>query len=213
MFRTLFTSLLALLGLPFSGMAQEKMVVHLKDGRVIEYDMSAVDYVELQTAKPESTRPKAEGIAGTVGEGIDLGLSVLWADQNLGALLPQEAGAPMAWEEATLAATQAWGDGWSIPTEEEWQELYEKCVWQWTVNSGIPGRLVIGPNGNSIFLPAAGVTLNEEQLLSGSCGIYWTAGQDANFNSSAIGLYFDSANIYNMEYPMGNGSSVRLVRR
>lgn len=211
--RTLFTCILALLGLPLSGMAQEKMVVHMKDGSIIEYDMSAVDFVELQTAAPESGRPQAEGVGGTVGEGIDLGLSVKWADQNIGASLPQEAGKPLAWSEAASTASSVWGDGWRVPTEWEWQELYDKCVWQWTVNSGVPGRLITGPNGNSIFMPAAGVTVEGENVLHGICGIYWTAGIDDSQSNSAMGFYFDSASIYRMGYPSANGSYVRPVRQ
>ena len=54
------------------------------------------------------------------------------------------------------AATVNLGSDWRIPTKSEIQELIEKCSWEWTLISNIRGYKVTGPNGNSIFLPAAG---------------------------------------------------------
>lgn len=45
---------------------------------------------------------------------------------------------------------------WRIPTDTEWIELHERCEWHWTSLEGVNGYVVTGPNGNSIFLPAAG---------------------------------------------------------
>ena len=45
---------------------------------------------------------------------------------------------------------------WRMPTLEQMQELVEECNWQWTQRNGVNGQLVTGPNGKSIFLPAAG---------------------------------------------------------
>ena len=45
-----------------------------------------------------------------------------------------------------------WGGNWRMPTEEELQELYRECTWQWTVLYNEGGYRVTGPNGNSIFL-------------------------------------------------------------
>lgn len=41
---------------------------------------------------------------------------------------------------------------YAMPTNEQWTELVEECQWTWTGN----GCNVVGPNGNSIFLPADG---------------------------------------------------------
>lgn len=53
------------------------------------------------------------------------------------------------------AATSILGKGWATPTEEEWKELIEKCVWQYESNSelNIYGYKITGPSGNQIFLP------------------------------------------------------------
>ena len=47
-----------------------------------------------------------------------------------------------------------------MPTDAERTELRKKCTWTWVTNyngSGLNGRLVKATNGNSIFLPAAGL--------------------------------------------------------
>lgn len=52
------------------------------------------------------------------------------------------------------AARKNWGGSWRMPTRVEMQELVDKCTWEWTSFNNSPGYKVIGPNGNSIFLPA-----------------------------------------------------------
>ncbi len=52
------------------------------------------------------------------------------------------------------AATIIWGSSWRMPTVAELRELRFRCKWVWTTQYGIGGYKVIGPNGNSIFLPA-----------------------------------------------------------
>ncbi len=54
------------------------------------------------------------------------------------------------------AATANWGGSWRMPTKEELEELYNECTWTWTTQNGVNGRKLTGPNGNHIFLPAAG---------------------------------------------------------
>lgn len=51
------------------------------------------------------------------------------------------------------------GAEWRMPTEDEQQELIDKCDWSWSTQNGTKGYKVTGPNGNSIFLPAAGYRL------------------------------------------------------
>ena len=54
------------------------------------------------------------------------------------------------------AATCLLGMPWRMPTLEEITELKEKCEWKESSLNGVQGCRVIGPNGNSIFLPIAG---------------------------------------------------------
>ena len=73
------------------------------------------------------------------------------------------------------AATANWGGAWRMPTKAEQDELRTKCTWNWTTQNGVNGYKVTGPNGNSIFLPAAGC-MDEGTLVSaGSGGLYWSS--------------------------------------
>lgn len=45
---------------------------------------------------------------------------------------------------------------WRTPTYNDFKELMESCEWKWIKINGIKGYKIIGKNGNSIFLPAAG---------------------------------------------------------
>ena len=54
------------------------------------------------------------------------------------------------------AASVNWGGAWCMPTRAEQDELRNKCSWTWTSQNGVNGYKVKGPNGNTIFLPAAG---------------------------------------------------------
>ena len=72
------------------------------------------------------------------------------------------------------AARANWGSSWCMPTDAEWVELRENCTLTWTTQNGVNGRLVTGPNGNSIFLPAAGYRMSNLSD-AGSCGYYWSS--------------------------------------
>ena len=62
-----------------------------------------------------------------------------------------------------------------IPTRKEWEELKKNCTWVWTSQSGTNGYLVTSSiNGNSIFLPAAGMIEYSNSELN-SVGYYWAS--------------------------------------
>ena len=69
------------------------------------------------------------------------------------------------------AATANWGNGWRMPTIEEWQELYQNTTHTWTTQNGVNGRLFTASNGSSLFLPAAGYR-NNSSLGDASRGLY-----------------------------------------
>ena len=72
------------------------------------------------------------------------------------------------------AAHVNWGDGWRLPTMDEFKELIDKCKWKWSRVGEIKGYRVTGPNGNSIFLPTTGLiwggTMNNRSIS----GYYWS---------------------------------------
>lgn len=70
-------------------------------------------------------------------------------------------------------ARAKWGGAWRLPTHAEIEEL-EACARQWTEVNGVGGFRLTGPNGNRIFLPAAGSRLDREVFDAGTAGYYWT---------------------------------------
>lgn len=79
------------------------------------------------------------------------------------------------------AAYVSYGGGWRIPTDSEFNELREKCIWNWTSKNGTNGYLVTSKsNGNSIFLPSPDQN-NEMNLY----GFYWLRSFNTFFPSQA----------------------------
>lgn len=155
-------------------------------------------------------------------EAVDLGLSVLWANCNLGAKSPEEYGGYFGWGDPTGqlwsgegiymqagafvwntdnfggknppteiggtpldVVTTHWGNSWKTPNVYEAYELSTKCEWKLRSQDGRNWYEVIGPNGNSIIIPLAGLygiipgkgssLLMEGPLNTNSSGWYWTS--------------------------------------
>ena len=153
---------------------------------------------------------------------VDLGLpsGLKWATCNVGASSPEEYGGYYAWGEIEEkdsytednsftygkyygdisgnpeydVACAKWGGAWRMPTKDEILELLKNCTWTWTTRNDVNGYEVTGPNGNSIFLPAAGYRLGTEVYYRGSSGYYWSGSVDYNYDGYAYYLYFDSDN-------------------
>ena len=104
-----------------------------------------------------------------------------------------------------------WGGSWRMPTKAEQDELRNKCSWQWTTLNGVNGYRVTGPNGNSIFLPAAGYRLDTSLYLGGSFGNYWSSTPLESLSYSACCLYFLGTNFDWNSYNRYYGLSVRPV--
>ena len=105
------------------------------------------------------------------------------------------------WDEAMAAF------GNKLPTKEQFMELRNSCDWTWT---GM-GYKVVGSNGNSIVLPAAGGRDCYGDVLSeGSYGHYWSSTPDGS--EVAWRLYFYSGGVYVINGIRCFGHSVRLVQ-
>lgn len=90
------------------------------------------------------------------------------------------------------------GGKWRMPTLAEWGELCEKCTWIWTSNyngTGVKGTIVTSTNGNSIFLPAAGLRSGSSLSNAGSYGIYWSSALYTFDPDGAWHVCFDSEGI------------------
>ena len=90
------------------------------------------------------------------------------------------------------AASVNLGGNWRMPTYDEFTELKTNCTWEWTQVNGINGRKVTGPNGNSIFLPAAGDWFMLDFKYAGSVGTYWSSSLDAGIPYNAVDFGFNS---------------------
>jgi hypothetical protein len=83
------------------------------------------------------------------------------------------------------AANYNWGGAWRMPTMLEWSELIDNCSWTWADY----GHVVTGPNGNSIFLPAAGYRNDSSLYLVGSDGYYWLSSSYGDDEACYIGSF------------------------
>ena len=174
---------------------------------------------------------------------IDLGLSVKWANMNVGAHQESDYGAYYAFGETESkkkynfdsykynidglhcrdlgedisktkydVAYMKWGGSWRMPSQEEWNELFNKCKWKWTTYNGHKGYLITGPNANKLFLPASGGY--ESTLLDGidKEGFYW---QSDNSNMDwgwTCGVFFNSSKKYtSYKLEVQKGYTVRPV--
>ena len=88
------------------------------------------------------------------------------------------------------AARENWGSTWRMPTDAENKELCNKCTWTWTSQGGHNGYKVTGPNGNSIFLPAAGWRQGTDSCVVGGSGDYWSSTLSSSKSSFARHLGF-----------------------
>ncbi len=103
------------------------------------------------------------------------------------------------------------GGSWRMPTIEEWRELKLKCTWTWTTQNGVNGRLVTGPNGNSIFLPAAGWFINGSLIGQGTGGFYWSATLYHDDPDLAYRFHFDEYGWLESTIDRAYGRPVRPV--
>lgn len=95
---------------------------------------------------------------------IDLGLSsgTLWAAHNY------DGGRKYTYERADSEG--------NLPSYRQWEELREECTWTW--NSAENGYIILGDNGNAIFLEATnGIATHD-----------WTP----QFNREGVGYYWSS---------------------
>lgn len=117
------------------------------------------------------------------------------------------------------AARANWGGSWRLPTLKELKELEDKCIWKWTTQNGVKGCQVIGPKGNSIFLPAAGSRYESSLSGAGNYGRYWSSTsffhwdwKEAKENyADAHCLNFEVGGVYLFSSYRHGGRSVRPV--
>lgn len=163
---------------------------------------------------------------------VDLGLSTKWAKCNIGAASETELGGLFGFGDLTGYNTsidpadyatgniyksgsdvvnKSTGGKATIPTIAEYEELFRCCQVEWMEQEGVAGYKFTGPNGNSIFMPAAGSrtigTTNgvgvEGRYLSGSANT-----GDSNF---AMSFLFTQSGQNRATTPVYQALSIRPV--
>ena len=144
---------------------------------------------------------------------VDLGLSVRWADRNMGAATPKATGLLIGWGDTTLTnlskklqyfpieaanediiggnydvATQKWDDKWRMPSMKEMQELIDSCLWIWNADSMGYDITRKGYEGH-LFLPVTGRRVGMAEAADGQKGFYWT-GSIGRDNQNGVSLSF-----------------------
>ena len=110
------------------------------------------------------------------------------------------------------AARHNMGAPWRMPTQPEFQELYDNCDSEWTDEDGVTGRRFTSRiNGNSIFFPASGYRSGTSLSSRGSYGLYWSSslyssayGYSLGFSSGGVNPAYDGSRFV--------GFSVRAVQ-
>ena len=111
------------------------------------------------------------------------------------------------------AAHVNWGGGWRMPTSKEVRELFDKCIWKWTEVNGIPGYMVTGPNGNSIFLPvtSSGYFDKKSSQMKNESGAYWINECSRGNSDIAILMYISKKGKIMDGYHRHYGIVIRAV--
>ena len=86
-----------------------------------------------------------------------------------------------------------------MPSYDQIVELCKKCIRTRAIQNGVYGQLVKGPNGNTMFLPAASYRCYDSLYYAGTYGFYWSRTLDYD-PGSACRLYFGSGNEYDYMY-------------
>lgn len=179
-----------------------------------------------------------ESPAQAIDLGLPSGIK--WASCNVGAFKVEEYGDFFAWGETIpkknfteenyqhfnqgeyisltdISDTQYdvakanWGGTWRMPTKEDFMELMKHCQYKWIMKNGVRGGLFTGHNGNSIFLPAAGLRIESTTENKKSYGCYWLATQDEQYVDFAYAMCFTSGKCFRSSHLCGYGLSIRPV--
>lgn len=103
-----------------------------------------------------------------------------------------------------------WGNGWRMPTKEDFEELISMCTIERTYVKGVYGCKFIGPNGKSIFLPAAGrqsgtICQDDDE------GYYWSETRTGS-DSYCLNFWGSSSISTTSNYDGYQGLTVRPVK-
>lgn len=163
---------------------------------------------------------------------VDLGLSTKWAKYNVGATKATELGGLFGFGDMTGfqtsldldnyasadiyktdrdVANKVYGSWVTMPTIDEFEELFTECKKEWVEEDGVAGYKFTGPNGNSIFLPAAGTRTQGNVSGEGLNGYYLSGSINATDNRFAMAYSFDQNAARRTSTPVYQALAIRPV--
>lgn len=99
----------------------------------------------------------------------------------------------------------------TLPTADDFEELFTLCQKEWTEQNGVTGFKFTGPNGNSIFLPAAGTRVANDVTALGTEGYYLTGTVNSSNTEFAVGYQFAASVNHRITAAVYQGMAVRAV--
>ncbi len=165
---------------------------------------------------------------------VDLGLSTKWAKYNVGASDEKQLGGLFGFGDMTGfqtsinledyasadiyktdrdVANKVYGSWVTMPTIDEFEELFTECKKEWVedTENHVAGYKFTGPNGNSIFLPAAGTRTQGNVSGEGLNGYYLSGSINATDNRFAMAYNFDQNSSRRTTTPVYQALAIRPV--
>lgn len=165
---------------------------------------------------------------------VDLGLSTKWAKYNVGATKATELGGLFGFGDMTGfqtsinledyasadiyktdrdVANKVYGSWVTMPTIDEFEELFTECKKEWIedTENHVAGYKFTGPNGNSIFLPAAGTRTQGTVSGEGLNGYYLSGSINVTDNRFAMAYSFDKNAARRTATPVYQALAIRPV--
>lgn len=165
---------------------------------------------------------------------VDLGLSTKWAKYNVGATDEKQLGGLFGFGDMTGfqtsinledyasadiyktdrdVANKVYGSWVTMPTIDEFEELFTECKKEWVedTKNHVAGYKFTGPNGNSIFLPAAGTRTQGNVSGEGLNGYYLSGSINATDNRFAMAYNFDQNAARRTTTPVYQALAIRPV--
>ena len=214
-------------------MSAQTVNVHFKNGQTIRFNSSNVDHVDFSEKAPDPT--VSAGAVVDLGLSVywcscnvgaespeEFGDYFAWGETKPKSKYTKETysyydsntaqyidiGANIEGTEYD-AATVNLGSDWRMPTYTEINELKTNCNWEWSQINGKNGYVVTGPNGNSIFLPAAGYNTSGGGLNQNGWLGYWSSSANNIINAWTMIKQNEGLNI--VSQPKEYGFSIRPV--
>lgn len=165
---------------------------------------------------------------------VDLGLSTKWAKYNVGASDEKQLGGLFGFGDMTGfqtsinledyasadiyktdrdVANKVYGSWVTMPTIDEFEELFTECKKEWVedTQNHVAGYKFTGPNGNSIFLPAAGTRTQGNVSGEGLNGYYLSGSINATDNRFAMAYSFEQNSARRTTTPVYQALAIRPV--